>query len=174
MTHCVKRTKSWQKRCLYLILGRRSCKHVLDMLQFVSKNYNNVKYIKVFHELSLQWNCPSALGLERDSASSMAWVFLLCGPQDWTVVGWTGWVSQGLFSLKRLELCHLERFWFQILSDHQRHHHNSDQLVHEKTWLLFPTAPHILQDLLVPRTAGPLCCPHGLLSKPLMVQPWCP
>ena len=117
MTHCVKRTKSWQKRCLYLILGRRSCKHVLDMLQFVSKNYNNVKYIKVFHELSLQWNCPSALGLERDSASSMAWVFLLCGPQDWTVVGWTGWVSQGLFSLKRLELCHLERFWFQILSD---------------------------------------------------------
>ena len=115
MTHCVKRTKSWQKRCLYLILGRRSCKHVLEKLQFVSKNYNNVKYIKVFHELSLQWNCPSALGLERDSASSMAWVFLLCGPQDSAVVGCTGWVRQGLFSLKRLELCHLERCWFQIL-----------------------------------------------------------
>ena len=52
MTHCVKRTKSWQKRCLYLILGRRSCKHVLDMLQFVSKNYNNVKYIKDYKGVS--------------------------------------------------------------------------------------------------------------------------
>lgn len=34
--------------------------------------------------------------------------------------------------------------------------------------------PYSQRFLLVPRTAGPLCCPHGLLSKPLMVQPWCP